>query len=130
MAATRDDWNTTPLPAAREAIALDRTYQATEFERLKEGHVPQEEEDKWLAFFEEPWLYLHDSWTGFCVYQVRFEPAEGGGAKVSEALVSRDPEQYRERDGTRDALLLAWLLDPYAGCATAAVWEQYMASLR
>jgi 8-oxo-dGTP diphosphatase len=129
VAATRDDWKTTPLPARREAITLDRTYSANEFERLRAGHIPGRMEDKWFAFFEEPWLYLHRSWTGYCVYQVRFEPA-AGGSRVAEALVSRDPEQYRGTDATRDALLLAVLLDRYAGRDTKASWEQYRASLR
>ena len=48
-----------PLPPAREAIALDRTYTAPEFERLKAGHIPEAMEDKWFVFYEEPWLYLH-----------------------------------------------------------------------
>jgi hypothetical protein len=103
VVATRHDWKTTPLPAKREAIALDRTYSSAKFERLRAGHVPQDMDDKWFASFEDPWPYLHRSWTGFCVYQVRFEPA-GGGVRVAEALVSRNPEQYREMDGIADAL--------------------------
>ena len=121
---TRADWKTTPLPAAREAVALDRTYTAAEFERLKQGNVPKEMEDKWFAFFEEPWLYLHRSWTGFCIYQVRFVPASGG-RRIAEVLVSRDPDQYRETDAGRDAQLVALLLDGYAGRDTEAGWKRY-----
>jgi hypothetical protein len=117
-----------PLPARRETICLDRSYSAAEFERLKVGHIPEEMEDKWFTFFEQPWLYLHRSWTGYCVYQVRFEQI-GGGSRVAEVLVSRDPEQYRETDGTRDTLLLGVLLDGYAGRDTKAGWEQYRESL-
>jgi 8-oxo-dGTP diphosphatase len=129
MAATRDNWMTTPLPAARAAISIDRTYTAVEFERLKEGHVPQQMEDKWFTFYEVPWLYLHRSWTGFCVYQVRFEPV-AVGARVAEVLVSRDADQYRGSDSTLDALLLGLLLDQYAGRDTKAGWEKYTALLR
>ena len=129
MAATRDSWKTMPLPAAREVLALDRTYSAFEFDRLKEGEVPRRMEDKWFVFYEEPWLYLHRSWTGFSVYQVQFEPA-AAGARVAEVLVNRDSEQYRGTDGTRDALLLSVLLDRYAGRDTHAGWERYKASLR
>jgi hypothetical protein len=35
MAATRDDWNTTPLPTARASITLDRNYSADEFARIR-----------------------------------------------------------------------------------------------
>jgi hypothetical protein len=129
MAATRNDWKTTPLPAARVSITLDRAYAADEFARIKEGDVPQEMEDKWFTFYEEPWLYLHRSWTGFGIYQVRFEQTDGGG-RVVEALVSRDPEQYGSTNSTSDALLLALLLDGYAGRDTEAGWKHYLASRR
>ena len=124
MAATRDDWETTPLPAARAAVPLDRAYTAAEFERLKAGHVPPEMEDKWFAFYEAPWLYLHRSWTGFGVFQVRFAPA-AGGARVAEAWASRDPAQYTETDPARDALLLTALLDGYAGREAGDAWERW-----
>lgn len=117
MPATRNDWKTTPLPAATAALRLDRVYTVIEFERIKQGNIPREMEDKWFAFYEEPWLYLHRSWTGFGVYQVRFEAVDGG-SRVAEALVSRDPDQYRSTDATSDAVLLAVLLDGYAGRGT------------
>lgn len=114
MTASRGDWKTTPLPAARATLTCDRSYSADEFERLKEGHVPEEMEDKWFAYYEEPWLYLHRSWTGFGIFQVRFQRA-GKGNRVAEALVSRDPEQYTSTDDISDSRLLAMLLDQYAG---------------
>lgn len=113
MAATRDDWRITPLSSARTSVTLDRTYSRDEFTRIKEGHVPKEMEDKWFVFYEEPWLYLHRSWTGYGIYQVRFEPTDNG-IRVAEAIVSRNPNQYQGTDDNSDALLLAMLIDRYA----------------
>lgn len=124
MAATRNDWKAAPLPTARTSITFDRTYSADEFARIQEGHVPQRMEDKWFAFYEEPWLYLHRSWTGYAVYQVRFESVDGGG-RVADVLVSRDSEQYRSTDGAFDALVLAIVLDGYAGRDTQAALQQF-----
>jgi hypothetical protein len=126
MAASRDDWKTTPLPVARVELTCDRTYSADEYARLKEGHIPEEMEDKWFAFYEEPWLYLHRSWTGFGIFQVRFERV-GKGGRVAESLASRDPEQYTSTDDTGDSLLLALLLDQFAGRETEGALEQYLA---
>jgi hypothetical protein len=128
MAATRSDWKTTPLPAQRQAIALERTYSSEEFARLQEGYIPREMEDKWFSFYEEPWLYLHRSWTGYCVYQARFE-LTASGARPVEMLANRDPQQYRGTD-ERDALLLGLLLDGYAGRPTEDGWRRYHDSLR
>lgn len=120
MAATRDNWKITPLATARSAIACDRTYSAEEMKTLKQGYVPQDMDDKWFAFFEEPWLFLHRSWTGFGIFQVRFE-----GGRVAEAWVSRDPEQYTNTDDTGDSLLLALVLDGFAGRDTTEAMERY-----
>jgi ADP-ribosyl-[dinitrogen reductase] hydrolase len=51
-------------------------------------------EDKWFAYYEEPRLYLHRSWTGFLIYRVRFEP-EGEGGRAVELEVNEDRGQYR-----------------------------------
>jgi hypothetical protein len=126
MTASRNDWKTMPLPVARAAITCDRAYSADEFAKIRAGHVPEEMEDKWFAFYEEPWLYLHRSWTGCGIFDVRFEPA-GDGARVVEVLVNRDAEQYTSTDDTSDSLLLALLLDQYAGRATDVALEQYLA---
>jgi hypothetical protein len=127
MVATRADWKTTPFPTARAALQLDREYSAVEFERIKLGSVPREMEDKWFVFYEEPWLHFHRSWTGFGVYQVRFESVEGK-SRVAEAFVSRDQEQYRSTNAKGDALLLAVLLDGHAGRNTETLWKEYLAA--
>ena len=127
MIATRADWKTTPLPTARETLVLDRVYTAVEFDRIKLGRVPREMEDKWFVFYEEPWLHFHRSWTGFGVYQVRFESVEGI-SRVAEAFVSRDQEQYRSTNAKSDALFLAVMLDGHAGRNTEASWKEYIAT--
>jgi len=110
MSATRKDWKTTPLPAARASLLLDRVYSADEFAGLKAGLRPRNMGTKWFIFFEEPWLYLHRAWTGHCIFQVRFETAPVG-VRVVEALVNRDPKEYDGADDAQDASLLAILMD-------------------
>ena len=128
MSAKRGDWKTTPLPTQRQSIAVARHYSADEFARLRDGVMPREMEDKWFVFYEEPWLYLHRSWTGYCVYQVRFTPI-ADGVQCVESLANRDAHQYRGTDDTRDALLLGILLDSFAGRPTDHDWERYINSL-
>jgi 8-oxo-dGTP diphosphatase len=67
-------------------------------------------EDRWLIFYEAPWLYLHRSWTGFCIYKVRFQPS-GDGMSAVETVVNRDPSQYSETDGAKDVDFLGRLLE-------------------
>ena len=72
--AKRDDWKAIVMPDSRSTIAITRQYSDREFGRLSAGLIPREMEDKWFIYYEEPDLYLHRSWTGYCVYQVRFHP--------------------------------------------------------
>jgi hypothetical protein len=57
---------------------------------------------------------------------VRFEPS-GESVRIAEILANREPDQYGETDDTRDALMLAVLLDGRAGRETGAAWEQFKA---
>ena len=116
------------MPAQRASLLLELTFDNVEFEKLAAGSVPKEMEDKWFSYFERPWLYLHRSWTGFCVYQVRFD-ADGGSNRVAEVAVNRNRDQYRGLSDEQDALLLKILLYQRVGRDCKALWQQYKASL-
>ncbi len=109
-AAVRSEWKTEPLPERHVTFALDRTYTAQEMERIRAGLVPQEMEEKWFIFWEDETLYFHRSWTGFCVYVVRFAARDRSWAMV-EADASRDPDQYLVTDDAYDAKMIAFLVD-------------------
>ncbi|HSQ64304.1 MAG TPA: hypothetical protein VLM85_13850 [Polyangiaceae bacterium] len=108
--ATRDSWETKPLPEERARIGYERSFDAAEHARLARGVVPEEMEDKWFVFYEAPWLWFHRSWTGIAIYGVRLRP-EGEGSVVEEAWVNRDPAQYRETDDAHDIALLSFLVE-------------------
>ena len=108
--ATRESWDTKPMPETRARISYERSFDAAEHARVARGLVPVEMEDKWFVFYEAPWLWLHRSWTGIAIYGVRLR-AEGEGSVVEEAIVNRDPAQYRETDDAHDAAVLSFLVE-------------------
>jgi hypothetical protein len=67
-------------------------------------------EQKWFIFFERNRLYVHRSWTGYCIYIAHFKKNPGGYV-LSGAEVNRDPKQYDETDDAYDGRLLSWLID-------------------
>lgn len=109
-AARSTDWKTVPLPELRTTVPLNRVYSAEEMERIRMGLVPQEMEDKWFVYWKDGSLYFHRSWTGYCVYVVRFTE-ETAGWRMVEADVNRDPGQYRETSDERDAEMIPFLVD-------------------
>jgi endonuclease III len=104
------DWKTEALTSKRTSILLNRAFSAQEMRRIRMGLVPGEMEDKWFIYWKDDTLFFHRSWTGFCVYVVRFV-ADGDSHKMIEADVNRDPEQYAETNDDLDARMISYLID-------------------
>ena len=79
-------------------------------QRICAGLVPEQMEDKWFVYWKDDHLFLHRSWTGYCVYVVRFV-AEEGRYKMTEAYANRDPGQCRNTGDERDAAMISFLID-------------------
>src|ERR1700722_2599904 len=110
--ATRDSWKIIPPPTRRADLAFTESFTQEELERMKRGLIPQQMEDKWFIYFDEPWLYFHRSWTGARIYAVRFESSAAGASAV-ESWVSRDSTQYRETRTDYDRLVVRFLIDAF-----------------
>jgi hypothetical protein len=109
--ATRQSWpNITPMPAQRSRLAIKRAFTGQEYERIRLGLVPESMEDKWFMFTEVDTLYVHRSWTGYCIYQLTLVK-EGTGYVVGEALANRDESQYSGGSDSYDAKMLMFLVD-------------------
>ena len=102
-----------PLPSERATLPLDRLFTPQEMGRIRLGLLPAQMEDKWFVYWQDDRLHFHRSWTGMCIYIVRFK-AEGDGCRMVEADVNRDEEQYRgygdEREPARISSLINMLL--------------------
>jgi hypothetical protein len=102
------------MPQARGRMDFQRHYSATEYERLSQGHIPADQDDRWFVWVSDDHVvHVHRSWTGFEIYQVHLVPAEDG-YEVAEAWVNNDPEQYRA-DPRIDDAFLGSMLDATAG---------------
>lgn len=104
------DWKTRPLPRKRTTISLDRMFSKKDMARIRRGVVPRQMEDKWFIYWEGDSLYFHRSWTGFCFYIVRFTE-EVAGWRMIEAMVNRNPKQYRETSDEIDRKRIPFLVD-------------------
>jgi hypothetical protein len=127
VAASRTDWKNERIPPAREAFTVDRSYTAAELSSIAGGLIPRQMEDKWFIYYEEPWVYVHRSWSGHCIYMARFEATDAGHT-VAEVWANRDPAQYNERSAANDAALLSILLDQRAGRRVADAMRAYIRS--
>jgi len=108
--ARRDSWNISPLPERKKLIDFKHSYTQREYDKLKLGFIPEEMEDKWFIFMEDDRLYLHRSWTGYCIYEIHLA-SNGNGYQVAEAWVNRDPTQYQETNDETDVEWVRQLID-------------------
>ena len=108
--ATSSNWKTEPLPEERTTIPLDLSYSQHELRDIQLGVVPVEMEDKWFIYWEDDTLFFHRSWTGFCLYVVRFA-REDDGVTAVEAELNRDSEQYRNTDDDYDREMISFLIN-------------------
>lgn len=107
----QSDWQTKPLPRKHSTVALDRAFNAQEMSAIRSGLLPEEMEDKWFIYWSDDTLFFHRSWTGICIYVVRFECEEQRGARMFEAAVNRSPGQYGETSDETDAQMISYLID-------------------
>jgi len=76
---------------------------------MKAGHLSQEMEDKWDIGFEDGWLLICRSWTGYCVYGMSFDEQEDG-VRITDAWVNRNTSEYKSQDVEDERKLLLKLL--------------------
>ena len=108
--ATRRMWKATAMPRKRTRVPLKRTFTKMEFGRLTKGFVPQSMDNRWFIFFEKGGLYFHRSWTGRCIFQVRFK-IQKVGYQIIEAWARRNPHQDSGANLNHEAALISTLID-------------------
>ena len=108
--AEETDWKALPMPELNTTVPLGMLYHKKQLIMMRRGVIPREMEDKWFVYWKGRDLYFHRSWTGFCLYIVHFE-VENIGAKAVEAILNRDPDQYRCTDDLYDAKMIQYLID-------------------
>jgi hypothetical protein len=104
------DWKNLPMSEIRTTIRLDRAFSDEEMARIRQGLKPEAMEDKWFVYWDKDVLYFHRSWTGICIYAVRFH-VDRHGYRMIEAEINRDPEEYSQKNDQFDARLISFLID-------------------
>jgi hypothetical protein len=108
--ATAESWKISPMPQERQPLDLELTLLSEAYGQIQLGYVPQRMEDKWFIYFEDGWLNFHRSWTGSCIYRLRFKPS-GKDYRVSEAWVNHNPAEYKSTDAESDRQQVRFLID-------------------
>ncbi len=107
--ARKSDWQTHDMPTSRSVIALSYKFEPQEMELIQRGLIPEDMGDKWFIYYQDDRLYLHRSWTGYCVYIVRFVFEEDRFHMI-EAVLNRESTQYSQTHDGYDAKMIVYLI--------------------
>ncbi|WP_431961666.1 hypothetical protein [Actinacidiphila sp. bgisy160] len=83
-----------------------RIWSDEDWERIQRGYAARDMDEKWNVFTEGEVAFLHRSWTGRGVFAATFTPVDGGGRRITHAVVERDPDRYRGTNDDYDCLML------------------------
>ena len=83
----RNHWESRikPLPKKRHKLPFKRSFNPTEISLLRQGLLPQTQDDRWIVLLHEKSLDIYRSWTGHCIYSLLLKPL-GSGFEVEEIL--------------------------------------------
>jgi len=107
---TSKSWKTKRFPVECARLKVERSFTAAEWAAMQRGSIPETMEDKWFIYEKNGRLSFHRSWTGVCIFQVRFREI-AAGMEIAEAWVNRKTDQYSCADDRYDAGLVLWLID-------------------
>jgi hypothetical protein len=93
------------MPKENSSLDYRRVFSEHEYEKLQIGLTANSMDEKWNGYFFDEAFYMYRSWTGACIYQFALKKTEVG-YMVENALVNRNPEQYKATDNEYDASLL------------------------
>jgi len=70
--ATKDSWEIIEMPKNKVVLPINKKYSKDEYNKIMQGFIPKVMEDRWFVYFEDNKLYMHRSWTGYCIYELNF----------------------------------------------------------
>lgn len=89
------------MPKEHIEVAIEAEYSPEQFSKIALGYVPEAMEEKWFFFLENMTLYIHRSWTGYCMFEVDFVEREGNYHTV-RARINRNKKQYTDDNNSID----------------------------
>jgi hypothetical protein len=106
--ATKDIWINLPIDNPKQ-LEIYLEFTESQFNKIKNGLIPEEMEDKWFIYYEEGFLHFHRSWTGHGLFKAKITK-EPTGYIIRDFWVERNIEKYSNLDDDADRTTLKLLI--------------------
>lgn len=92
--ASADGFDVKPMSAKFGRLVLNIHITEANMEVLRQGHVPQVQEDHWLILTDETCIRIYRSWTGACMFEANYrKETNGEGYVIEDVKVNLDREE-------------------------------------
>lgn len=106
--ATKDTWINLPIDNPKQ-LEIYLEFTESQFNKIKNGLIPEEMEDKWFIYYEKGFLHFHRSWTGHGLFKAKITK-EPTGYIIRDFWVERNIEKYSNLDDDGDRTTLKLLI--------------------
>lgn len=110
MKATKKSWKNEKMSKERELLSFEALYSDLDADKMMNGYLPKEMEDKWFIYFHKGRLYFHRSWTGYCIFMAKLD-AFSTGMRMTEVWVTRDKLHYNSSGRESDLSIFSSLIE-------------------
>ena len=126
--ATKNDWNIEPMPTTSDEMTempFDFRIPASVMEIIKNGHIPEVQEDHWFMYCDDEYIRYYRSWTGMCAFEAHYNKV-GTDYRVNHLKMNHALAEFGVNGDRAGAALFCYLLIAEAGGDSEAAWQNYL----
>lgn len=122
--ATKDSWQTLPMPWRHATARLGVRMSLEDFETIEMGHIPAEMEDRWFMYCDEEKIRWYRSWSGICIFEAGYT-RHPDYVSIDKLVINRNPKQYSCTDKAADINLFLTMIAWEIGTDPKQYWKVY-----
>jgi len=92
-----------PLPVKRRKLTINISFTQKEYERMKYGFVPGDNDDRWFIYEENDIFYFHRFVTGNCIFVVKFQKQDN--VHIPVEILASDEDGPKDDEKSKQSLI-------------------------
>ena len=126
--ATKESWNIQPMPTDNiSAIEMNFSMKNRDMAILRQGHIPEEQEDHWFMYCDDAYIRYYRSWTGQCAFEAHYVYADGQYT-IDRLIINRELSEFGVNGNEPAKTLFLYLLYSDISGPSRKAWQAYVES--
>ena len=126
--ANKDSWQTESMPTDDvSVIDMEFSLKDSEMALLRQGHIPEAQEDHWFMYCDDEYIRYYRSWTGACSFEAHYTYANGQYT-IDRLVANRALCEFGVNGDIPAKCLFLYLLNSEISGASHKVWAAFFES--